>query len=212
MKTINEWFEKYSHNPNILNIFSYGSYVYGTNDNLSDKDFICITKDETIFKNMYQEKLYDGDISFYTDDYFKYLINNHEICALECLWNKHYVLNIEHQNKCAEYFNTVYDLHKLRKSFSSKASNSWVKCKKKLTIEKDYNYRIGIKSLFHSIRILYFGCQIGIHHKIVDYTVCNHIWDEIKKDAANENYDFLKKKYKPIYNKWHHNFVLIAPL
>lgn len=211
MDNIDKWIQENKNDSNIINIFSYGSYVYGTNDSASDKDYICIIRNKSEYENNSQKQFTDGDITFYTDEYFHDLLSKHEISAIECLWNEDFVLNKKHQQDCIVFFNEQFNLSDLRRSISSKSSNSWVKSKKKLTLEKDYNYRVGIKSLFHSIRILCFGWQIGCFHKIVNYSMCNNIWDGIKKDSINNDYTYLKKKYQPIYNEWHHKFVLIAP-
>lgn len=65
----------------------------------------------------------------------------------------------------------------LRHSISHICSNSWVKAKKKL---EQGDYYIGIKSLFHSLRIAQFGIQIVQHGKIVDWQSANFIWNKLK--------------------------------
>lgn len=89
-----------------------------------------------------------------------------------------------------------------------KASHSFVKAKKK--IEKEKDYYIGWKSLFHSLRILTFGTQIAQMGKIENYGAANHIWFDILKDPHYE-WAYYEDKYKPIYNDLATTFRKVAP-
>ena len=42
------------------------------------------------------------------------------------------------------------------------------------------DYHIGVKSLFHSLRIPLFGIQIANSSKITDFEEGNFIWEKIK--------------------------------
>jgi hypothetical protein len=105
-----------------------------------------------------------------------------------------------------QYDEFEIDYDKIREEFSRIASNSWVKCKKKLIIEKDYNPYIAKKSLFHSLRILMFGIQIMKLGKIVDFSEANIYYKDIM-DSPND-WEYLKEKYQPIYNKLKSEFRL----
>ena len=89
----------------------------------------------------------------------------------------------------------------LRKEISATASNSWVKCKKKIEIEKDYN--VAIKSIFHSFRIPMFGIQIAKYGKIVDFHEANYMWVDQFKDMlySEPSWEEIKEKYKPMHNQ-----------
>lgn len=39
-------------NGNILNVYCFGSVVYGTNNENSDEDFIVVTKDKVVSDNI----------------------------------------------------------------------------------------------------------------------------------------------------------------
>lgn len=184
----------------IINLYMYGSRVYGCNNINSDYDYIAIANnynDEQIIKD-------NINITFYTIDKFQNLINKQEISALECLF-------LSDQYKIQEKYKFKYIPNKLqlRKSISSKASNSFVKCKKKLTILKDYDLYIGKKSLFHSLRILLFGIQIAKYNKIVDYTIANKYLKDIL--LMSNDWNIIKNKYQPIYNKLYSQFKELAP-
>lgn len=202
-----------NNNPNIVSLFAYGSRVYGTNDEYSDRDYICIIKEEIDeLTNKSQLNFEDGDITFYTEEFFKELLVNHEISAIECVYEKLLVFNPEKQNELKNYFKDNFNLNKLRESFSRKASNSWVKGKKKIIVEKDYNWRTAIKSIFHSIRILNYGYQLALTGgNLFAFSMVNDIWFRLKEIEEGTDYSELKKEFQPIYNDWHHKFVELAP-
>lgn len=62
----------------------------------------------------------------------------------------------------------------------------------------------GVKSLWHSIRILQFFKQIVLDGKITDFTSANPIWNMILEDlethgdGGDDDWDFYKAKYLPI--------------
>lgn len=183
---------------NVLNIYNYGSRVYKTNSEKSDYDYIIVVK------KVNYSQLNDNNIniSFYSVDNFNDKLINHDIDALECFYLKDVV-------KESIKFDFKLDLRKLRKSISSKASNSYVKAKKKLTLEKDYNEYIGKKSLFHSLRILSFGIQISKFNNIEDYSSMNYLYNDIVNSL--DDWNTLNSKYKKIYNSLSTEFRLLAP-
>lgn len=169
---------------NILNLYTYGSVVYNTNNEKSDLDFIAIV----IVKKEEQVILDNINISFYTVEEFKEKLDNHEISAIECLF-----LPDDLILKKTVDFGLSIDKHKLHCECSKKASNSFVKAKKKI---KDGHIYIGQKSLFHSIRIIDFAIQIIKHGKIVDYSSQSQIF----KLILDENPNTVVEKFKATYN------------
>ena len=99
-------------------------------------------------------------------------------------------------------------MSELRTTISEKASHSFVKAKKK--IDKEHDYYVGWKSLFHSLRILNFGIQVASKGKIYDYSAANPIWFEIR-DAQRYTWDYFKDKYQPVYNELATEFKKLAP-
>lgn len=126
-------------------------------------------------------------------------MDDHEISALECLflnWN-----DIEFVEK--HQFKFTLNTSKLRHSLSAKSSNSWVKCKKKLTIEKDLDLNIGRKSLFHSFRIIEFGIQIAHTGKIYNYGSCNELYKEIMNYYEwTDLFDTFKLRYNALLTEF----------
>ena len=169
-------------------IFPYGSCVYNTNDEYSDVDLILVGEGEIIINGK-------CDCQYYSKEEFQELIDQHEISALECIFQ-----GIEHE------FTFNLDLEVLRRSISAKASNSWVKAKKKIN---QGDIRIGQKSLFHSLRIVMYGCQIAEHGQIIDYQCANKYWDIIKNI---EDWELLKETFQPLKNQLNSKFRELAPL
>jgi hypothetical protein len=70
-------------------------------------------------------------------------------------------------------------------SISHFRSNSWIKAKKKISQNNDYDYYIGVKSLFHSLRIPMFATQIATTGRINDFSCANFIWNKINSKIWN---------------------------
>lgn len=185
-----------------LNVYMFGSRVYGTNTPTSDKDWICVTEDKRTSANV--------NIHYYTQKEFQSLLDAHEIQMLEC-----YFLPI-HQKREQIRFTFKLDKQKLRTSISTITSNSWVKGKKKLIIAGDYDWYLGIKSVFHSLRILDFGIQIATHRKIINYASMNYVfWDLIKmKESGLDRIELWKAidvKYRKMFNAKSSQFKQLCP-
>lgn len=189
----------YIMNDNNLAIYMYGSHVYNTNNEKSDKDLIVVVNNKEEFKF---DDFKEYEISLYSKEEFIEMINKHQISALECLF-------LEDKKILKDYqweFNL--NVSTLRTSISQNSSNSWVKAKKKLTIEKDYNPYVGKKSAWHSIRMLEFGIQIAKYGKIINYEVSNEL---LPKIMNCNNWDEINKNFKEIYNKTSSRFKEVAP-
>jgi hypothetical protein len=190
----------------IINIYQYGSKNYGTENVYSDEDYIIIydQKEKQIDFNDSNSKI---NATLYSLEEFKSKLEEHEPSILECVFlpirNKFTTINI----------NFNIDKQKLRKSFSSVSSNSWIKCKKKL--EQGDNL-IGLKSLFHSLRILDFGLQLSKYGKIKDYEKSEFLGTTFKFLLYDIKFigewDYLKIKYQPIYNSMKTEFRKNCPI
>lgn len=187
----------------ILNVYPFGSQVYGCNPD-GDEDVVVIVIDQG-YNSQIKNEEFNVDVSYYGYDVFQKMLDDHNIVALECFF-----LPVEKKIKNKYTFNFNLDLSKLRSSISQTASNSFVKCKKKLTVEKDYDPYIAKKSLFHSLRILMLGKQIAEHGKIVDYSEANYLWDEIVL-CENNDWQYYEEKYQPLFNQLSTEFRKLAP-
>jgi len=185
------------HDKDILAIYPYGSHVYGTNTINSDEDYIVVVKDDISIPNDTIKINEQIDMTIYNENSFIDKIKQHEISILECLFLPKG--QTEYNINYSDYF--VLDLSKLRSSLSAKASNSFVKAKKKIAKGDFY---IGRKSLWHSFRIIMFGIQIAKHRKIIDYTVANYLYDDIVNNKD-------KSKYLGLHNQLMTEFRTLAP-
>lgn len=176
------------HPSRVKAIYIFGSRVYGTADNSSDWDFRVIAN--TSLTNQ-EVKSGNFNIHIQTPDQFQKLLDDHHPGALECYFapDKFKILDNHEFN-----FNLI--IPRLRHSFSHTSSNSWVKCKKKLN---QGDYHIGVKSLFHSLRIPLFGQQIAKKGYIYDFTSANYIWDKIKS-KYDWTWDELDSEFRNLRN------------
>lgn len=184
----------------------FGTYEFGISDldHLAVVDNCCHNILDEHPRHMYELKVDSLDCQFICEDDFINMIKESNIEALEC------VFYFPTANK-GKYLDLVdIDKWKLRESVSSICSNSWVKAKKKLTVEKDYNPRIAQKSLWHSMRLYMFGIQIAKTGKIYDFQEANPLWDEIK-NAENPTWEYYKEKYHEKFNNLRSELVKLCP-
>lgn len=179
----------------ILHIFQYGSRIYGTATEKSDHDYIVVVDSEEEFKYDFERD--NMHVHVYSEKIFKILIERHDIAILESIFSQ--------ENN----YEFKLDLERLRRSISAVVSNSFVKCKKKLTLGPDYNPYIAKKSLFHSIRILGYGIDIAKNGRITDFGAYNHYLLEI---MAIDTWEELRAKYEPLVREMRKEFKKLAPM
>tara|TARA_R110000737_G_scaffold351873_2_gene395495 strand:- start:731 stop:1432 length:702 start_codon:yes stop_codon:yes gene_type:complete len=197
MKELNNW-----KSPNVLNVYRFGSMVYGTNRIGSDEDFYVV------------QEVYTA--SNCTDNHhissleFQQLLDNQDIQAIECFF-----LDPVNVFKETVQFTYKLDKVKLRTSISAVCDNSWVKGKKKLIVSADYNKKLALKSIFHSLRIRDLGIQIALYGKIISYMRMNYIFDDLLKLGEQyeriELWDAIDTKYRKEYNSLRSQFVELCP-
>ena len=188
-----------------VDLIPYGSRVYGTHKEDSDYDYIGIVPANRMVDTGTEYRWNSLNVHIYNRHAFQAQLEKHKIHTLEAYFvpNKDDFIN-----PVPKDFKFELDLVKLRNELSEKASHSFVKAKKKIDKEKDFY--VGWKSLFHSLRILNFGIQLASKKKIYDFTAANKYWFEIR-DAQCYSWDYLKDKYQPIYNELATEFRKLAP-
>lgn len=190
----------------LLNIYLFGSRVYQTFNHSSDYDFLIVIPNhlENYNNSEYKNGLYN--IHLITEDNFRTNLINHKIKEMECYFSPEFA-------KIKETITPIkfqLNLNILREEISSKSNNSWVKAKKKMELMDEDTY-IGVKSLFHSLRILKFGIQIATHGKIIDFNE-NALWVEIESEYhCGWTWSDFKLKYQPIINQLSSEFKKVAP-
>ena len=160
------------HPLKVRNVYLYGSRVYGTARKESDYDIIMIaghlleheekrTKIGNILLN----------IHIITPDKFLSDLKMHNIMNLECLFalqlarlQEKIVLPVE------------INVKKLIKNNLAQSYSSWQGGKMKI---QNYDFHRGLKSIFHSLRMLMFAIQIAEHGKIVNFSEANYLYPEI---------------------------------
>jgi len=190
------------HHLRVFNIYLYGSRVYGVSSDNSDYDFTIVANNSV--ENI-EYKVFKGGFEYnfhiQTIDYFQEQLNWNEPKTIECLlWSQ--------ENTILEKKEFYIDIvkSKYRHAVSHISSNSWVKARKK--IEKEKEYYIGQKSLYHSLRIPMYAAQVMKHGKIIDWSCANGYWNDI---MTITDWKTLKDKYKPIHNNIMSEFRELCP-
>jgi len=185
------------HPVRILNIYLFGSQVYGNSSSNSDWDVIIIAKTSSPETEIKSDKF---NIHILTTDRFQDGLDQHNIRNIECLMAPSWCKLQEIHN-----FNFEIKLDRLRHSISHINSNSWVKAKKKL---QQGDYYIGIKSLWHSLRIVMFGIQIAKFGRIYDWSCANSIWNELT--SKNWSWNELDERFRSLNNQLLTDFRQVA--
>lgn len=179
----------------VINIYPYGSKVYGTATENSDDDFVIVFKGSLLPSGAFKDNaISSADYKIqgvcYSRAGFIDALNNYQINALECIFlpTDKIIKNI-----------MPMKLQKLvTKEMASKvittASASWHFSKMSF---KDGDIDYVKKNIYHALRILDFGIQIKEHSRIVDYASSN----EIKKRI----YEIEDEEFEP--RDWHKTFL-----
>jgi len=186
------------------NIYQYGSHVYGTVGPQSDFDVIAVSDIE---ESHIQFHWKDFNCTVFSTEEFETRLAEHDMTMLECIFlpDKFIISN------CKDYRKTFeLDKYQLRRAVSKKASNSFVKAKKKLIVKESFDPYVAKKSLFHSLRIPIFGMQIAEYNRIIDYQAANQFWPQIR-DCGHNDWGYYQKKFKPVFNKIMTEFRKRAP-
>lgn len=174
------------HPSRVKSIFLFGSRVYETNRPDSDYDVILVGSSLLEASEIKEGKY---NIHIHTPDKFKRDLYNHDVHNLECIYAPENAVVYN-----SEKYPFKLDKNRLKKSFLSASHNSWMKAKNRI-IECDIDG--GVKSAFHSMRILMFGIQIAKSGHIINFSEANHIWKSM--DQFEESYEWqpFKEEFLP---------------
>lgn len=102
------------------------------------------------------------------------------------------------------------------------ASRTWVKAKKKFTVEN--NETLGKKNIVNAVRELQFAVQlvgnfiskgadvVVVYRRIVDFTCANELYQEVMKETVTGDWNYYNSKYKKVFNMWHHKLKEVTPV
>lgn len=175
----------------VVNIYPYGSHVYGNATDDSDRDYVIVTKSSMLSSGAFKENAISNrnftiQGILYSRSGFMDALNNYDITALECIFlDDSLVIQKKWPFKLSNIDNKV-----LAKKLISKASMSLYSAR---NFKKRDNIIKAKKGTYHAIRILVFGNQIKEHGRIIDYSACNNI-----KRSIDETEDFHIRNYNEI--------------
>jgi hypothetical protein len=173
------------HESKIRNIYIYGSRIYGTDTVNSDYDIIVVAC--SLYVN-YELSNGTYNIHITTPDSFQDKLNQHDMHALECIMAPEQAVLM---NKIDYSKNFKLNTGMLKKMILSQSTWAWTKAQKRI---ESGNITGGVKSLFHSLRILNFGLQMLHHGKITNFSASNETWNILKNCD-----DF---EWSPYYDAW----------
>ena len=185
------------HPLKVKNIYVFGSRVYGTATADSDYDIIVVAnsmdeKREVVYKDL--------NIHIHTPDKFIRDLKQLDMHNLECIFAPEGAKILEKVNYVDANFKINPD--QMKYAAMSQSFNRFHTAKVKIL---DGDFHRGIKSLFHSLRILLFSMQILRNGRIDDFSEANKFWADIKidiqltKNITNEEemWRYFKDKYLP---------------
>jgi predicted nucleotidyltransferase len=178
------------HPLKIRNITLYGSQIYGTAREGSDYDLIMVAGH--LLEHEEKRATVNGvllNIHIITPDKFLADLKMHNIMNLECLFAPEWARLQEKLTLPVEI-----NVKKLIKNNLAQSYSSWQGGKMKI---QKYDFPRGLKSIFHSIRMLMFAEQIAAHGKITNFPAANHLYSEIV-DCDKIEWSYFREKYLPL--------------
>lgn len=173
----------------VLNVYLYGSQVYGCITSESDHDYVIVQKRSLLPSGAFRDNAISSDDRkiqgvCYSRGGFIDAINNYEIRAMECIFAPDNAVLQKKMN----FGMTKYTEKDMVKKVIEKASNSW-HIAHLCNYEHD-DIEHARKGVYQAIRILMFGLQIKETSKIHNFSEAN----EFKQLVTNDVF-FNVKKY-----------------
>ena len=177
------------HPLKIRNVYLYGSRVYGYNKEDSDFDVIMVAPN--LIKNS-EIKDVNYNIHIVTPDSFKEELQKCKITYLECVYAPEWAIL---QQK--EKYDLKFSKNKIKKEILAQSFSAWRNAKFKMNQGDTMR---GVKSAYHSFKILHFGIQMIQHGKIINFSECNELHEEFHSE---EFYEWIQIKEKYLEIKKH---------
>lgn len=176
----------------ILNIYPYGSKIYGTSNEDSDDDFVIVYRSSLLPSGAFKDNAISSQDrsvqgSCYSRSGFIDAINNYQISALECI----FLPDDKIVQKKMNFSMNKFDIRELSKKIISTASSSWHFAN---LAYQDDNIDSSKKNIYHALRILDFGIQIKENRKIVDYGSAS-----LYKELVDYTEDYKPKNFHDLF-------------
>lgn len=177
----------------VINLYNFGSHVYGTADAESDWDYVAVVEKIPACGEHLESE--DIDIHFFTPREFQHKLIMHDIKLMECYFNP------PETKIVTQEFEFTLNKTLLRQEISSMMKNSWKKGQKKLTEPVEYDVRIALKSLFHSMKTCYYGIQIANVGHIEKFGEYNWTLKEMQRLASNFGDLTIQSQRESLWNQ-----------
>lgn len=186
----------------VANIYNYGSWVYGTNSDKSDRDLMIVTRTS-------QDPLvFDDEIEYFHDFELHKLWNQYDVCVhsvenFELLLSKNYLLAVEcvflpNEYKIREeidfrqiYLEKYYDVDRLKTvafyenhcamKMLDPDDTTYPKRSSPSGRDDQTTHDYLFKVLFHGFRYLDFAQQLIQHKSIPDFKHVTDVFEEMKQ-------------------------------
>lgn len=173
----------------VLNIYPYGSRVYGSVNEFSDEDYVIVFKTSLLPSGAFKDNAISSEDKMiqgtcYSRAGFIDALNNYQIVALECM----FLPEDKIIQKKMEFSIKKLDKREMAKKLITIASASWHNA---MLSQKNNNILYAKKNVYHALRILEFGVQIKMYDKIMDYSILN----DFKKRLDLRAQDFNVKNF-----------------
>lgn len=165
----------------VMNIYPYGSRVYGCHTEESDHDWVIVYRSSMLPSGAFRDNAISSpdrkhQATCYSRAGFRDAIDKYDIVALECIFLDPSQVVLQQES----FRVRKWQPKEMASAVITKASASWHQAViQQNRYEDEERARKGV---FHAIRILGFGLQMAEAGKIVDYGAYNAVRDEIMND------------------------------
>ena len=181
----------------ILNIYPYGSQVYGNANIDSDSDYIIVYKRSILPSGSFKDNAISSkdkmiQCTCYSKGGFIDAINNYQISALECIFlPEELIVKNAMKFKISKFVEKDF-IKKVITTASNSAYNAQL-------ANKDKHILSSMKNIYHALRIIQFGQFIKDGEKI-DYS------------ASNKTKETIYNKGEELYNfsEWWNLFIKLS--
>lgn len=187
----------------ILNVYQFGSRVYGTSTEQSDWDFLIVTD----LEEELEEHLSQGDVNaaLYDRTTFARLLDANQVWALESQYLPPSAVWKEDLDLRGAF---RIDPALLRESTCTEAGFAWNKARR--VMEKEGDLYRGKKNIFHALRFLLYGAQLARDGRISDYAAANNYLAELRARSETD-WRTYRAAYEGEYRRLRKEFTRLVP-